>query len=344
MAKSIAVAAGGTLGHVMPALAVVQALSADGIGCVWFGGDRGEQQVLGEIPYITLAMTGMRGHGIMRWLKLPWQLLRSMMKVARSFYRQRPQCVLLTGGYIALPVGCIAWLLRIPVIIHEANAVPGMVNRWLAPRATVIATGFPGVLSQYPQQVLTGNPVRRLSLPQSPKSSQLRVLVLGGSQGAKAINTVVASVAQNSTDIDWWHQTGALDHSRMQAQYQGCDHIRYESLITDMPSAYAWADLIIARSGAMTVSEIAAWAKPAIFVPLPSAVDDHQTLNARYLAEQGLAQLCPQPQFTVDWLKETLKSDTCQQLIAAVESKPDTLHLGACERLREIVLKLSGKV
>ncbi len=300
---SVLIMAGGTGGHVYPALAVADSLRSDGNDVVWLGVRHGLEARLVpragiELRFVNIA--GVRGKGTLGWLLAPFKLALAVLQALIVVWRVRPAVVLGMGGYASGPGGIAAWLLRRPLLIHEQNAVPGLTNRLLARFATVVMEAFPGSFPAKFGAVHTGNPVRMdiAALPQSDEDHReandaLHLLVLGGSQGAKGINDVVPRTLEKlrvSSPIEVWHQTGERHlsgtrelYSQLSLDTEPCAYI------DDMCAAYGWADLAVCRSGAMTVAELAAAGVPAVLVPFPHAVDDHQTANANYLVDAGAA-------------------------------------------------------
>lgn len=315
MMTRVLIAAGGTGGHVFPALAVAQALRQQGWHAEWVGTDRGlEARVIPDagIGLHILRFTGLRGKGLSAWFGLPMRLARALMDALAIVRHARPSVVVAFGGYVTFPVGLAARLRRIPLCIHEQNAVMGTANRWLARIAQRVMVSFPKTRFAPDTAVLIGNPVREsiLQLPNPAiraenRTGGLRVLVMGGSLGATALNQSLpacfAETVRQGQRLTIRHQTGQKDLDAVRQQYQ---HLGLEAdctvFIRDMDAAYAWADLVICRAGASTVTEVAAAGLPAVFVPLPSAIDDHQTANARYLADHDAAWLIPQFDLTTD--------------------------------------------
>ncbi len=312
------ITAGGTGGHVFPALAVAECLQAQDIPVVWLGTRRGLEARLvpaAGIPIEWLDVAGLRGHGWRRRLLAPWMLLRALWQAMSVLRRVRPCAVLGMGGFVSGPGGVAARLLRIPVLIHEQNARPGMTNRWLAPMAQRVLTGFPDTL---PQAVVIGNPVRRsITLLADPTErfagrdqGRLRILVLGGSQGAQALNeTVPQAVALLPSEHcpQIWHQAGTNREGATAEAYQAVAvKARVEAFIDDMALAYGWADLVICRAGALTIAELAAAGIGALLVPYPHAVDDHQTANAQFLVNHGAAIWLPQSELNPHRLADLL--------------------------------------
>ena len=302
----VLIMAGGTGGHVFPALAVAEELRGRGIEVCWMGTRRGlEASVVpaAGIPIEWVTVGGLRGKGWKTLLVVPFQLTRAAAQVVAIMLRRRPAVVLGMGGFVAGPGGAITWLLRLPLVIHEQNAIAGFTTRMLAPLAGRVLEAFPGTFKRK-RVYHTGNPVRRAiaALPApaqrfAQRDGPLRLLVLGGSLGARALNETLPRVLARlpaGERPDVWHQAGKRNIEEARAGYATAGVAgRIEPFIDDMAEAYAWADLVICRAGALTVAELAAAGVGAILVPYPFAVDDHQTHNARYLVQHGAA-LCVQ--------------------------------------------------
>jgi len=312
VSKTILIMAGGTGGHVFPGLAVAELMKAGGWRVVWMGNPRGMEARLVpargyEMAWVRFA--ALRGKGLLRKLLLPLALLSGFWQARREIRRVRPDVVLGMGGYISFPGGMMAVLLGCPLVIHEQNAVAGLANRVLARIAARVLCGFPQAL---PNSAWVGNPVRaeiaRLAVPAErfadrlPAELPLRLLVLGGSLGAAAINEMVPKgLALIGPDErpQVVHQAGEKHLATLQANYAAAGvQANCVAFIDDMAGAYEWADLVICRAGALTVAELAAAGVASIIVPYPSAVDDHQTANARFLANAGGAILLAQGEMT----------------------------------------------
>lgn len=306
---SVLIMAGGTGGHVFPALAVARELERRGARPLWLGTKRGlEARVVPEAGYqlLTIAISGLRGKGLLKWLLAPFMLAAALFHSLLIMLSVRPAVVLGLGGYVSAPGGIAAWLLGRPLVIHEQNAVVGTSNRMLAQFAVRIMEGFCGAFAPKYRAIHTGNPVRseilavaeQRTLPGSG-TQPLRVLVIGGSQGAAILNQTVPAALSELTDRDFrvLHQSGSRDEAETRGHYQdaGLD-AEVRGFIEDMSSAYAWADLIIARAGALTLAEITAVGLGSVLVPYPYAVDDHQAANAQFLATHGAAVVIPQSQ------------------------------------------------
>jgi UDP-N-acetylglucosamine--N-acetylmuramyl-(pentapeptide) pyrophosphoryl-undecaprenol N-acetylglucosamine transferase len=305
----IFVLAGGTGGHVYPALALALALRERGYRPHWVGTRRGlEARVVpaADLPLHTLPVRGLRGKTVLDQLRALVLLGVSLLLALGLVLRHRPRAVVGLGGYASVPAALAARCLRRPLLLQEQNAVAGSANRFLARFARTVATGFPGVLSTHPGARYTGNPVREDLLALASlrpwdwqATRPLRVLVLGGSLGAQPLNEVLPPVAGRlAAACEWMHQCGPahLDSARETWAEQPGASCDLRAFIEDMAGAYAWADLVICRAGALTVAELAVAGRPSILVPLPHAIDDHQTANARFLADAGAAVLLPQDQ------------------------------------------------
>ena len=356
--RPVLIMAGGTGGHVFPALAVAAELSARGVAVAWLGTRRGlEARVVpaAGYPLETMRVSGLRGKGVLRLLLAPFMLIVALWQALLIQLRLRPCAVLGMGGFASGPGGVIAWLLRRPLLIHEQNSVAGMTNRWLLPFARTVMEAFPGSLPAKHHPVHTGNPVRagitRLPAPAerfAARSGALRVLVIGGSLGARALNeTLPAAVQQLAAgdSLQLHHQTGKADEATVQAAYaaQGVD-ARVEAFIEDMAAAYAWADVVICRSGALTVAELAVVGVASVLVPYPHATDDHQTGNARFLADAGAAILVPQSSLDADKLAGLL-TDFSQQrdMLEEMAGRARELALpDAARRVAALCLQAAG--
>ena len=320
-ARPILVMAGGTGGHVYPALAVARALQQRSQAVVWLGTHRGlESRVVpaAGIPIEWVSVSGLRGKGIAEILLAPFRLIHALVQSLHVMWKHRPAAVLGMGGFVSGPGGLAAWLTLRPLVIHEQNAVAGLTNRLLARLARVVLQAFPGSFNSRVDAETVGNPVRvdiaSIEAPETRlagRSGPIRLLVLGGSQGALALNEAVPEALSRLPEAlrpVVRHQTGerTLSAARQAYEAQGIE-ADLAPFIEDMAEAYAWADLVICRAGALTVAEIAAAGLPAIFVPFPAAVDDHQTANARPMVEAGAAEIMHQRDMTGSSLADLLR-------------------------------------
>ncbi|MEJ2529147.1 MAG: undecaprenyldiphospho-muramoylpentapeptide beta-N-acetylglucosaminyltransferase [Gammaproteobacteria bacterium] len=304
----ILIMAGGTGGHVFPALAVARELRERGHEVSWLGTQRGlEAELVPQagfpIDYISIA--GLRGKGLTGWLLAPWRLSVALFQALAILRRRRPAMVLGMGGFVTGPGGVMAKMFRIPLIIHEQNAVPGMTNRLLSRIANQILESFPGSFDGGKRDSLVGNPVRAdiWQLPEPERRMKhrgdpLHLLILGGSLGAQALNENVPAALGKldpALQLEVRHQAGrGKDVTTLLAYKSAGIDAQVVPFISNMAEAYSWADLVICRAGALTISELAAAGVGSILVPYPYAVDDHQTLNASYLADAGAALLIPE--------------------------------------------------
>lgn len=347
-AKRLMVMAGGTGGHVFPGLAVAHYLKDKGWEVRWLGtADRMEADLVPkngiEIDFIKI--TGLRGKGLKTQIMAPLRIFKAWRQAREIMKRWKPDVVLGMGGYVSGPGGLAAWSLGIPVVLHEQNGIAGLTNKWLSKIATKVLQAFPGA---FKNADVVGNPVRDdvLALP-SPEtrflehSGKINVLVVGGSQGARVLNQVMPKVAARLGDnFTLWHQTGKGALSTVQQAYDeaGATQHKITEFIDDMAEAYQWADVVVCRSGALTVSEIAVAGLPAIFVPFQHK-DRQQYWNALPLEKAGAAKIFEQPQFSVDNVVTTLESWNRDTLRAMAIKAKATSVSDATERVaKEISL------
>lgn len=328
MSKRFLIMAGGTGGHVFPALATARLLQEKGCDVHWLGSSGGMEERLiadTDIPLSTINVKGLRGKGKLTLALAPFRLMKALWQALGVVRRVKPDCVIGMGGFVTGPGGIAAWLTRRPLLVHEQNAVAGMTNRILARFAKTVMEAFPGSFGSAVVTRCTGNPVRSdvAALPEpdqrlAGRQGRRRLLVLGGSLGATAINDIVpAAVARLPEDQrpDVRHQCGERNHETALAAYQAAGvEASVEPFIKDMAEAYGWADLVICRAGALTVSELCAAGVGALLVPFPHAVDDHQTRNAGYMVKAGAALLLPQHK-----LDDAVLADTLTDLLARPE-------------------------
>jgi UDP-N-acetylglucosamine--N-acetylmuramyl-(pentapeptide) pyrophosphoryl-undecaprenol N-acetylglucosamine transferase len=308
VSKTLLVMAGGTGGHVFPGLAVADRLKAQGWTIHWLGtADRMEAELVPAhgYPISFIDIQGVRGNGIKRLLAAPYRVIKSVLQARQVLKTIQPDVVLGMGGFASGPGGVAAWLSGIPLLLHEQNAAAGLTNKLLARIARRVLMAFPGAFAPNARTAVVGNPVRpevvALPDPQLRSSSDpLRLLVVGGSLGVRVLNEQVPpAVAAAGVPIEVRHQCGKGNGEAVAASYAGLGvEAEVSEFIKDMADAYAWADLVVCRAGALTVSEVAAAGVAAIFVPLPHAVDDHQTRNALTLVDGGAAEFLPQSELT----------------------------------------------
>jgi UDP-N-acetylglucosamine--N-acetylmuramyl-(pentapeptide) pyrophosphoryl-undecaprenol N-acetylglucosamine transferase len=343
--KTILVMAGGTGGHIFPALAVAEQLRDKGWRIVWLGSRVGMESKLVpqygfEIEWVRFS--GLRGKGLLRTVLLPLNLLIAFWQSARAIFRVRPDVVLGMGGYISFPGGMMSAALARPLVLHEQNSVAGLANKVLARVADRILVAFPNALKN---AEWTGNPVRRdiaeLPAPEQRfrnRTGNLKILVVGGSLGAQVLNEMVPralALIPQTQRPEVTHQAGEKHLAMLERAYRDAGVTATTlAFIRDMSHAYATADVVICRAGALTVSELAAAGIASVLVPFPSAVDDHQTFNARYLADRSAAVLLPQAELTPRKIADLLLGFTREKLLdmanrARALGKPDAAQIVA---------------
>lgn len=312
----VVVMAGGTGGHVFPGLALAHALQQKNCEIAWLGTERGIEAKLVPAAGITLhhlSIQGLRGRGTLEMLKTPWRLLCAVTQVRRWLKQWRPQLVVGLGGYAAAPGGIAAWTMGVPLVIHEQNARAGTTNRLLARLAQKRLVAFANAL---PDSVCVGNPVREAIAQLPPRNvtpgERKHLLVLGGSLGAKAINELVPQALSRLPTAERphvMHQTGQAHEQATREHYAGAQvEAEVVSFIDDMAQVLSWADFVICRAGALTVAEVACAGLPALFIPFPHAIDDHQTANASWLVDQDAALMRQQHELSAQSLHELLAS------------------------------------
>lgn len=314
--KTILIAAGGTGGHVFPGIAIAHEFQSRGYNVEWLGTEAGLESRLVPVNGIKLNFfpaQGIRGKGAMALLLAPLRILRSIAVAMGIVRKRKPVLVVGMGGFVSGPVCAAAFLLNIPVVIHEQNAVPGTSNKLLAKIAKKTLCAFPVAL---PGAIVIGNPVREsletIKPSATPNLKEVKVLVLGGSRGARALNTQLpqAFVAAGIEErISVMHQCGSgREQETIEAYADTNTYVEVCPFIDDMDAALAWADVMVCRAGALTVSEIAVVGLPAIFIPYPYAIDDHQTQNAHYLADVGAAEIVQETEFKDGHLDAALRN------------------------------------
>ena len=354
----ILVMAGGTGGHVYPALAVAQALEERAQDVVWLGTHRGlESRVVpaAGIDIEWISVKGLRRKGVAALLVAPFQIAWALMQSLSVILRRRPVAVLGMGGFVSGPGGFAAWLTRRPLVIHEQNAAAGLTNRLLARLARVVLQAFPGSFNPSVNATTVGNPVREDIAAVRPPSERyvgrqgsLRLLILGGSQGALALNTTVPEALSKLPATDRplvRHQCGNLTLDTTRSAYaQHNVEADVAPFIEDMAAAYAWADLVVCRAGALTVAELCAVGLPALFVPYPGAVDDHQTANARPMADAGAAIIIDQSMLSADVIAAQLGEwlSSRQDLLVKAERAHGLDRPSALARITELCLEQAG--
>ncbi len=345
--------AGGTGGHIFPGLAVAAALRARGVPVVWLGADGGmETRLVPQhgIAIETIAISGLRGKGLGTLLRAPLRVISAIRAAARVLRKHRPRAVISFGGFAAGPGGIAAALAGIPLLVHEQNRAPGMTNRVLVKFARRVLTGFPDAFPG--KETVVGNPVRSvISAIAAPRErfegrgGALHVLVLGGSQGARALNESLPQALRqlNGEAIEIRHQCGEKMREDAERAYVAAGvAASVEPFIADMAAAYAWADVVVCRAGALTLAEICAVGVASVLVPLPTAMDDHQTKNGLYLVERGAAVVLKQDAALVERLATTLRElagDPAQRLSMA-DAARSLARPDAADRVADAALQV----
>ncbi len=365
VSRTILIMAGGTGGHVFPALAVADYLRQKDWRVVWLGTRAGmEARLVPEKGYemAWVKFAGMRGKGVLRWAGLPVMLLLAMWQSAVAIFRIRPDVVLGMGGFTAFPGGLMASLLAKPLVIHEQNSVAGLTNRVLACLADRVLVAFPSAFNnpgdkpigcRKPEMTWCGNPVRTdiaaLPAPEqrmAGRHGKLRLLVVGGSLGAAALNEAVPLALALIAEADRpevIHQSGARNLEKLQASYAAAGVAAdARAFIDDMARMYAWCDLIVCRAGALTLAEVTAAGVASVLVPYPHAVDDHQTGNARFLSENGAAVLLPQTELNAEKLAELLHGFTREKLLAMAMAAKKLAKPEATATVAQVCMELAG--
>ncbi|USD66708.1 undecaprenyldiphospho-muramoylpentapeptide beta-N-acetylglucosaminyltransferase [Vibrio sp. SCSIO 43136] len=348
--KKLLVMAGGTGGHVFPGLAVAKQLQQQGWQIRWLGtADRMEADLVPkhgiEIDFIKVK--GLRGQGILRLLKAPFQILNAIVQAKKHIKAWQPDVVLGMGGYVSGPGGVAAWMSGIPVVLHEQNAVAGLTNQWLSKIARKVFQAFTGA---FPDAAVVGNPVRQdvtqIAAPTerlAGRQGALRILVMGGSQGARILNTTLPDSAKLiGQPVEIWHQAGKGNAESVQNDYQqrSIEQVKVTEFIDDVAKAYEWADLVVCRSGALTVSELSAAGVAAIFVPFMHK-DRQQALNADHLVEADAALMIEQPELSAEKLAQTIDSLDRHRLLEMATNARNQAKLDADKVVADAIQQLT---
>lgn len=328
------VMAGGTGGHVFPALAVAKRLQASGTEITWLGTRRGlEAKVIpaNDIAIEWISVEGLRGKGLLSMLLAPFKLLRAMWQSAAAIRKTDPDCILGMGGFVSGPGGLVARMMGRKLVVHEQNAVAGLTNKYLAKLANAVLTGFPSVIDMPNSARWVGNPVRASIQPGSESEyGQVNVLVIGGSQGAHSFNEKLPQVFANLNDptLSIWHQSGRDRRVSVEAKYNQLGlSVKVSEFIEDMAAAYQWADLLVCRAGAMTIAECCAAAKPAVLIPFPFSAGDHQIRNAEALVAVGGACMLDNAEIDQPVMLELLRRLVADKAaLRAMGSQAASLH------------------
>ena len=356
MMSRIMIMAGGTGGHVFPALAVANVLQQRGIDIFWMGTEKGiEARLVPEAgyPLTVISVQGLRGNGLLGWVLAPFRLLKAVIEALTAMREIRPDMVLGLGGFASGPGGVAAWLLRKPVVIHEQNAIPGLTNRLLTHVAKRVLEGFPNSFDKSVAARWVGNPVRAdiEALPEpkqrfADRNQPINLLVLGGSLGARALNTVLPQALALMDE----QQRPRVKHQCGQKHISDCQHaydkagvtVQVNAFISDMAEAYNWADLVICRAGALTLAELEAAGLAAILVPYPHAVDDHQAHNAAALVTVGAAHLINECELTPEQLAEQIShlSSDRQHLLEMANAARSHSKTSAADTIADVCMEV----
>lgn len=357
MTIRVLIMAGGTGGHVFPALAVAEEFKSRVVDVYWMGTQKGIEAKLvpdAGYPLNYISVQGLRGNGVLGWVLAPFKLLKAVFEALIALKKIKPDVVLGLGGFSSGPGGIAAWLLRKPLAIHEQNAIPGLTNRILAKFANKVMEGFPHGFATSIESQWVGNPVRTtietMVAPEvrfSKRTGVIKILVLGGSLGARKLNTVLPEAlalidAQQRPEII--HQCGQRHQQQCVDAYKKANiSAQVKPFIEDMAEAYAWADLVICRAGALTIAEVSAAGVGALLIPFPYAVDDHQTHNASSLVVAGAAKLIAEKSLTTELLADEIKqlSGNREQLLLMAKAARSQSKLGSAKVIADVCLELT---
>jgi UDP-N-acetylglucosamine--N-acetylmuramyl-(pentapeptide) pyrophosphoryl-undecaprenol N-acetylglucosamine transferase len=357
MTAPVLIMAGGTGGHVFPALAVAKVLRDRGVPVIWLGVPGSMESKLvpdNGFPIEWVRIRGIRGKGLAALAMAPLRIASAVFQALAVLRRVRPRAVLGAGGYVSGPGGIAAWLLRMPLLIHEQNAIPGLTNRWLARLARPVLEGFPGSFGANPDARFVGNPVRAdiaaIAAPAARfagRSGRARVLVFGGSQGAQRLNVMVPralSRLKPESRPQVRHQAGERGIEAARSAYRDAQvEAEVTPFIDDMAAAYSWADLAVCRAGAMTIAELTAAGLGALLVPLPTATDDHQTKNAQTLVSIGAGRVLQERDLTEETLSACIAELTADRgrMLAMAEAARRARVIDAAAQVADLCMAAS---
>lgn len=357
MRTRVLIMAGGTGGHVFPALAVAEELKTRAVDVFWMGTEKGIESKLvpaAGLPISYIKIQGLRGNGLLGWLLAPFKLIKAVAEALKIIKTIKPDVVLGLGGFASGPGGVAAKLTAKPLAIHEQNAIPGLTNKLLSRFAKKVMEGFPHSFPQNTQAEWVGNPVR-LSIENinepvqryNDRTGPLRLLVLGGSLGARALNSFIPqalALLDENQRPEIKHQCGQQHIDDCQQAYAAVEiSADITAFIDDMSATYAWADLVICRAGALTIAELAATGVAAVLVPYPYAVDDHQTQNAAVLVNVGAAKIIQEKELTAEMLAKEIKrlSDDREQLLSMATAARAQAKLGTAAYISDVCMELA---
>lgn len=354
MAAPVLIMAGGTGGHVFPALAVANALRDRGVAVVWLGVPASMESRLvpsNGFPMEWVRVKGIRGKGLAAWVMAPLRIVNAVLQAMAVLRRVRPAAVLGAGGYVSGPGGIAAWLMRVPLLIHEQNAIPGLTNRWLARLAGQVMQAFPGTFAPGVHARTVGNPVRaEIAAVPAPTSrfagrtGSARLLVFGGSQGAQRLNAMVPQALSRLPPArrpQVRHQAGERGIDAAREAYRQADvEAEVMPFIDDMAAAYAWADLAVCRAGAMTIAELQAAGLGALLIPLPAATDDHQSKNAEAMVSAGAGRVLQERDMTADSLSACIAELTADRgrMLEMAEAARRTRVIDAAAQVADLCM------
>jgi len=337
--KKILIMAGGTGGHIFPALAIANELKNHSAKVEWLGSNRGMENTLVPKHGITLhtvSAVGLRGKSILNLIKAPFLLSLALFQTIKIFIKLKPDVALGMGGFASGIGGVIAWVFRVPLIIHEQNSIPGTTNKFLSKIAIQTFQAFDNSFNQSVNAITSGNPVLFKPKKKTSANKKLNLLIIGGSLGSKPINDVVTNL---NISINIWHQTGKLHLDAVKSQYRRST-AKVDDFIEDMAKAYAWADLVLCRAGAMTISELMLSGTASILIPLPHAIDNHQFYNARILAKNNAGVLIEQKNLDTQLLEKTILELNTKTINSMNKNALKLAKPNAAKQISEFILDL----
>lgn len=337
--KSILIMAGGTGGHIFPALAICKELEKHKANINWLGSNKGMENTLvpkHNIPLYTVSAVGLRGKSILSLVKAPFLLTGAFIQTIKIFIKLKPDVVLGMGGFASGIGGVVSWLLRKPLVIHEQNSIPGTTNKLLSKLSIQTFQAFDNAFEKNIGATTSGNPALFTPKTKINNNKKLNLLIIGGSLGAKPINDIVTQLSLN---INIFHQTGKLHLDKVKDQYNN-KNVKVEAFIEDMAKAYSWADIVLCRAGAMTVSELMLSGTASILIPLPHAIDNHQYFNAKILSDNDAGILIEQKDLTVDLLEKTINNLNKDKILQMGKNAKKLAKPDAAKQISNYLLNL----